>query len=145
MVICLYLNNMVIFCIFVSQSAGLERFMRDLRIFRIFEGTNDILRLFIALTGMQYAGSHLRDVQKALKNPFSNMNVVMDTGTKMLKRYASIFYYFFIRAQLCPFCLVIQFLHPRHNSQWPRTLKDFHPKFYPLLILSYLNSGEYFL
>ena len=91
---------MVNFCILVSQSAGLERFMRDLRIFRIFEGTNDILRLFIALTGMQYAGSHLRDVQKALKNPFSNMNVVMDTGTKMLKRYASIFFNFFIRAQL---------------------------------------------
>ena len=42
------------------KALGLEKVMRDLRIFRIFEGTNDILRLFVALTGIQYAGGHLR-------------------------------------------------------------------------------------
>ncbi|KAG8136374.1 hypothetical protein E2320_009326 [Naja naja] len=35
------------------KESGLEKVMRDLRIFRIFEGTNDILRLFVALSGME--------------------------------------------------------------------------------------------
>merc|ERR1719219_3110482 len=56
--------------------------MRDLRIFRIFEGTNDILRLFVALSGIQYAGGHLRELQKAIKNPIGNFGIVVGEVSK---------------------------------------------------------------
>merc|ERR1719221_2401933 len=64
------------------KALGLEKVMRDLRIFRIFEGTNEILRLFVALSGIQYAGGHLRELQKAIKNPIGNFGIVVGEVSK---------------------------------------------------------------
>ncbi|KAI1719984.1 acyl-CoA dehydrogenase, middle domain-containing protein [Ditylenchus destructor] len=50
------------------RECGLERVLRDLRIFRIFEGANDVMRLFVALTGMQHAGKHLQQLAKDIKS-----------------------------------------------------------------------------
>lgn len=33
-------------------------------------------------TGLQYAGTHLRAIQKAIKNPASNLGVIFDEGSK---------------------------------------------------------------
>ena len=68
------------------KATGLERVLRDLRIFRIFEGTNDILRLFVALTGIQYAGSHLKELQKAFKNPTANLGLIAEEVSRRATR-----------------------------------------------------------
>ncbi|KAF8362371.1 acdh-12 [Pristionchus pacificus] len=60
------------------KETGLERVLRDLRIFRIFEGANDIMRIFVGLTGIQHAGKHLQ----AQAGPSGAFDKVVDPALK---------------------------------------------------------------
>uniref|UniRef100_A0A8C7A3X2 Very long-chain specific acyl-CoA dehydrogenase, mitochondrial n=1 Tax=Neovison vison TaxID=452646 RepID=A0A8C7A3X2_NEOVI len=72
------------------KEPGVERVLRDLRIFRIFEGTNDILRLFVALQGCMDKGKELSGLGNALKNPFGNAGLLLGEAGKQLRRRAGL-------------------------------------------------------
>lgn len=97
-----------------------ERIMRDCRINLIFEGTNEILRIFTALSGIKAPSDDLKelgkiaDVSKALKDPIKSVGVLTDFAKKRIsKKFGS---------------KTLTKIHPsleKQGNQFVTSLKDF--------------------
>ena len=64
-----------------------EKPLRDLRVFPIFEGANDVLRLFIALSGMKPLGDDLKALEEVdLREPLHSLGVLVEYVGARLQR-----------------------------------------------------------
>jgi acyl-CoA dehydrogenase family protein 9 len=64
-----------------------EKILRDLRIFPIFEGANDVLREFIALGGLKPLGDELKEVGELdLGSPIHSLGVLADYVGSRIQR-----------------------------------------------------------
>jgi acyl-CoA dehydrogenase family protein 9 len=65
------------------------RALRDSRVNMIFEGTNEILRVLVALSGMRDVAEDLKEVGRALKAPLSSLGVLSDYAARKIRGYVA--------------------------------------------------------
>jgi acyl-CoA dehydrogenase family protein 9 len=72
------------------KEAPYEQAVRDSRINRIFEGTNEILRLYVGLTGIQKPGEYLkglgRELANSLNEPIKSFGLLRDYAVRKVKQ-----------------------------------------------------------
>ena len=97
-----------------------ERIMRDCRINLIFEGTNEILRIFTALSGIKGPSDSLKelgkisDVSKAIQDPIKSVGLLSDFAKKRISKYVG--------------SKTLTKIHPtleKHGSNFVGSLNDF--------------------
>ena len=71
-----------------------EQIARDARILTIFEGTNEILRLYIAMSGLKDVGASLADLKAALGNilnePIKGFGILGDYASRRVRESAGL-------------------------------------------------------
>ena len=97
-----------------------ERIMRDCRINLIFEGTNEILRIFTALSGIKGPSDSLKelgkiaDVSRAIQDPIKSVGLLSDFAKKRISKFIG--------------SKSLSRVHPslaKHGQRFVRELKDF--------------------
>jgi acyl-CoA dehydrogenase family protein 9 len=66
-----------------------ERALRDSRVNMIFEGTNEILRVLLALSGMREVGEDMKEIGKALRDPLHSLGILGDYAARKAKSYVT--------------------------------------------------------